>query len=454
MALIIKPKIAIVGAGLAGLTAALRLYQQDFPVEIFEARERVGGRVFSAYIKNYNGELSVIEFGGQNITDGGDANNILKLVDEFDLAVQSKYITLSRLINYSGQYSDFRKALSEEIKENGNIFEKIDLYKKTSKNIEELLSRIFPNNPKLMMALNTLLTAYEGVPTKNQSIYHNIDTLVGILKGSLSKVHKTSADTEGDAVKILVKTIEGGNALLPIKMAEVLNEKLHFNKVLLSVELEGDKVKLGFADNSVEYFDKLILAVPIAVYNDIDFDEHLISQERMEAFNSVEYGVNYKLLVPYDTANKSKYRGIISEDNVTFFNDDENILLSYFISEPDSYDKQYNNLKNFYNIKENDLFIANEAIDINYSTYDNSILHNWGKDPYAKSSYSGYGTKLDINFDNVIDYLGGQVKEIFMPVENKLYFIGEHATSLDVIGTMEAAVESAEQIVKIIMNGI
>ena len=39
--------VAVVGAGLAGLTAAYRLQQQGFDVTVFEGRDRVGGRVWS-----------------------------------------------------------------------------------------------------------------------------------------------------------------------------------------------------------------------------------------------------------------------------------------------------------------------------------------------------------------------------------------------------------------------
>lgn len=41
------PKVAIIGAGLAGLYAAYRLQQRGIQFEIFEARERIGGRILS-----------------------------------------------------------------------------------------------------------------------------------------------------------------------------------------------------------------------------------------------------------------------------------------------------------------------------------------------------------------------------------------------------------------------
>jgi monoamine oxidase len=43
-----RPKVVIVGAGIAGLTTAYRLQQANIDVEVFEARNHVGERIFSA----------------------------------------------------------------------------------------------------------------------------------------------------------------------------------------------------------------------------------------------------------------------------------------------------------------------------------------------------------------------------------------------------------------------
>lgn len=95
-------KIAIIGAGLAGLTIAHRLRQKNYDVEIYEARPRIGGRILTALIKNFDGEYSLAELGGQNLADGGDASHILSLAKELNVEVQQDTYPFTRAF-FDGQ---------------------------------------------------------------------------------------------------------------------------------------------------------------------------------------------------------------------------------------------------------------------------------------------------------------------------------------------------------------
>ncbi|MEM7119238.1 MAG: NAD(P)/FAD-dependent oxidoreductase [Chloroflexota bacterium] len=57
-------KVIVVGAGFAGLTAAFELQERGFDVNVLEARNRVGGRVWSRKLPNG----TVVEMGGEWIT--------------------------------------------------------------------------------------------------------------------------------------------------------------------------------------------------------------------------------------------------------------------------------------------------------------------------------------------------------------------------------------------------
>ena len=60
--------VVIVGAGIAGLTAAWRLRQGGVGVRVYEAQERIGGRMFS--LRNHFLDDQVCELGGELIDSG------------------------------------------------------------------------------------------------------------------------------------------------------------------------------------------------------------------------------------------------------------------------------------------------------------------------------------------------------------------------------------------------
>ena len=51
--MVMSPRIAVIGAGLAGLSAARVLNDHNFDVTMFEARAQIGGRVQSKTIDGY-----------------------------------------------------------------------------------------------------------------------------------------------------------------------------------------------------------------------------------------------------------------------------------------------------------------------------------------------------------------------------------------------------------------
>jgi monoamine oxidase len=72
--------VAVVGAGLAGLTAARRLHQAGHSVAVIEARERVGGRIWNHQL----GHGRVSERGGTFV--GPTQNHVLALARELRVA--------------------------------------------------------------------------------------------------------------------------------------------------------------------------------------------------------------------------------------------------------------------------------------------------------------------------------------------------------------------------------
>lgn len=80
----INRDVLIVGAGAAGLTAANELRKAGLSVAVLEARDRVGGRLWTDVIDG-----AMLEIGGQWVSPDQDA--LIETIDELGLETYSRY---------------------------------------------------------------------------------------------------------------------------------------------------------------------------------------------------------------------------------------------------------------------------------------------------------------------------------------------------------------------------
>ncbi len=92
-----RTEVVVIGAGLAGLTAARDLVREGVDIELLEARTRVGGRVLNHSI----GDGKVVEIGGQWV--GPTQDRILALAKEMGVDTYPTYD--------EGEYVDYRNGL-------------------------------------------------------------------------------------------------------------------------------------------------------------------------------------------------------------------------------------------------------------------------------------------------------------------------------------------------------
>lgn len=83
--------------------------------------------------------------------------------------------------------------------------------------------------------------------------------------------------------------------------------------------------------------------------------------------------------------------------------------------------------------------------------YSGPVGHSWSNDPYCKGSFSSIAAGKEKLMKQTTTIAHETVKTLFSPINDTLYFVGEHTSIMDDIpGTMEAACESGERIARII----
>lgn len=438
-----NPKIVVIGGGLAGLTAAYRLQQKGMDVELYEARDRVGGRVLTVDVSG-----TLAELGGQSITDGGTAPNILKLIHELNLELTKLQVPMSHhFFDGNDLVSIKEKPFDKE-----KLKAQLNHLQSSCRNMKEVLDALLEKDSVFYRSIAARLAAYEGGTIETLSSQY-VETLFYMLSGGLCAVHQS------DPVNFAA--IQGGNSKLPEKIAEILGSKLHTNMPLTQVSEESNGAyTLTFENREKVQADVLILAIPCSVLERISFQTGIIDQSRLDAMQSLSYGTNAKILVPFHGIPSTRMY-LVEDHKVNFFWSDS-ILTMYYSGEASLFsddaissmctrsqpalDAVFKNL----------CFSSKPAVyakDKAFVRYDSPVGYSWPNDPYARGSYSYIKAGQEKLLASTHQEHGETFNTLFAPIKGKLYFAGEHTTiQEDIRGTMEAACESGERCARAILK--
>jgi monoamine oxidase len=437
-----SPKVVVIGAGIAGLTTAYRLHQQGINVELYEARARVGGRILTVKVNDQIGEL-----GAQSLFDGGKAENLCRLIHESDLEIESDTILID-LAYFTGEKLIPSHELFPLFDRN-SLKNQLAAIRKKSNTMFEVLNALFDVNDPAFKFLSVRLAGYEGAPVENLSSYYT-ETLYHMILGGISAAHQDNA--------IKLGSIKGGNSLLPERLAKALKSRIHLNALLTSVSKSCDGTyTLHFQNGQTASADILVLAIPCSVYTDIHFEDTVIPQERLAAIQSIQYGTNAKILVPFPKAPQQRIT-LINDRIGAFFNANCHLLTCYYTGKSsrfsaDTINHTFNHDQPMLEVgcSYSSLTPPIMAYDESFAHYCGPVGYSWPNDPYVKGSYSYIAPGQEALLTAMRKVEGETVKILFAPIDHSLYFAGEHASILqDVSGTLEAACESGERAARMI----
>ena len=309
------PKIAIVGAGIAGLTAARVLADRGVQATVFEAQHRIGGRMHSESAFWENGQVS--EYGGELIDS--DHTTMQTLVKRFGLRLADVLADEGRrqqTINVNGAYyperelfHDFRpvyKTLAAQVLAAGPVTtyahstaagRELD-----AMSLSEWIHRFVPggSNSDLGAFIHLQYVAEYGIEPDVQSSLNMIYWL-----GRQPQYNERTGEFVALGPSDERYHIVGGNQRLPLAIAASLRPgSVMLGEELTAIARRADgTIALTFANASgthVQVVDKAIITVPFSVLRDVDTSRADFDARKRIAIAKLAYGDHSKLILQFD----------------------------------------------------------------------------------------------------------------------------------------------------------
>ncbi|MFN8221349.1 MAG: FAD-dependent oxidoreductase [Fimbriimonadales bacterium] len=296
-----KPKIAIIGGGLAGLACADRLRAKGYSATIYEASGRVGGRQ-----KSLRGFFpgQVAELGGEFIDTGH--KTMIAYAREFGLtledvtrepggvryyffgqaysedAVVAQYRELSRRMQ-----ADARASSGAPTFYNHNQAD-VDL---DNTSLRDYLLQRAPDMPLIRAVIEEAYVAEYGLEPWEQSC---LNFLLFIRINRQSKFEPFGTSDERYHV------VEGNDAISS-GIAARLPGPILFGKRLTSLrKTSGGQYEMSFADSSTASADFVVVSIPFTVLRGVSLHSSLgLSSDKLRAINELGYGYNAKTMVGF-----------------------------------------------------------------------------------------------------------------------------------------------------------
>jgi len=296
--------VAIVGAGVGGLTAAYRLGKAGQTVHLYEASERVGGRMFTR--RQFNNDGQFVELGGELV----DTNHkdLIRLAKELGLKLQNlvKGDSAHELFWFDGEAKSetallaaFRP-LGDRIADDAEgLYDANDDFTDKARQLDQLTLADYLRDRGQGVepwVIQLIVAAYEpefGVEVGRQSSLNLID----FIDPDTSKGFKVFGDSD-EAWRIA-----GGNGSLPealhAAIAKMPHVRLQTSHRLTGIRDEDQQVRLSFATEkgpSLVSYDQVVLAMPFTVLRGVKgvFDLPL-SDLKKRSIREMGYGNNVKV---------------------------------------------------------------------------------------------------------------------------------------------------------------
>ncbi|NEO79812.1 NAD(P)/FAD-dependent oxidoreductase [Moorena sp. SIO4G3] len=432
----IKPtSVVVIGAGLSGLYSALLLEAKGISVTVLEARDRVGGRIYT--LDDLPGKP---EAGAQSFSE--TYQRLLTLAEKLKVPVKPlQPLDRALLLHINGQSvltPDWSTSSANQLAESERSIVPPRLlthYLRPNNPLEDTTAWTSPTHFDLDIPLDDYMLAQGASPEALR--------LMNVYPFSMNSLETASAlwafknDQRAQTPSKTIMHVKGGNSRLPEQMAASLNSVVQTKKVVTAIRSQETGVEVYCSDGSTFQADYLVCTLPFSVLRQVEIDPPLEGAQA-EAVQELPYTIITQVHV-------SVTNPFWEEDGYPIRMWTDSVLELVFPHKDASGKVQSltcwangASAKKLDAMSEQELgqFVNAELKRIRPATEGNveiARVVSWGSDPYAQGAYAHFAP--------------GQIRgfqDKMAKPWNRIHFAGEH-TAIASPG-IESALESAERV--------
>ncbi|WIE79009.1 NAD(P)/FAD-dependent oxidoreductase [Curtobacterium sp. MCSS17_016] len=299
----IEKDVVVIGAGVAGLTAADRLRAAGLRVAVLEARDRVGGRTWTNDIDGVT-----LEIGGQWVSP--DQTALLETLDELGLQTYDRYREGSSVyVDADGTRTEYTGDIFPLPEATANEIERLVAV------VDEYVAKVDPARPwetPNAAALDEVSfrawlhdLSPDRVATDNVELFiagamltkpaHAFSALQALLMAASAGSFTNLVDADF----ILDKRVVGGMQQVSERLAERLGDDVHLNAPVRTLRWSDDGV-VALADGGIEvHARQALVAVPPPLYSRISYEPPLPRRQH-QLHQHLSMGFVIKVHAVYD----------------------------------------------------------------------------------------------------------------------------------------------------------
>ncbi len=298
-----KPKIAIIGAGMAGLNFSYQLQKAGFKSTVYESSSRVGGRMFT--VRDIFGKGITTDLGGEWVDDGHE--DIKNLCKEFNIDLYD--IRKKELLHHTYYFEG--KILSQEDIYNA-LVPYVSVFKKDLDRMPEEITRenvgllTDLDNMSILQYLDKagvkgwlyrfLIIAMEseyGAEVSDQSALNLL-----VILHMPSNIGELD-DFEGKGAEVM--KIKGGSQHLSNAIYEKVKSQVIVNHALTHIDSQGNGYSISLKNGEKlqkVYADYLVLALPFSRLRKVVLNIPL-PETKKRAIHQLAYGNSAKFILGF-----------------------------------------------------------------------------------------------------------------------------------------------------------